>query len=114
MNQSSSSIYCGLCGRHLTDPQSIKQGCGPICAEKALSFLSACGTSDAEIDILRSIDDQYINRQIRLFYGAMFAGRRKDATHFMMMARRRNDEREREVAILMKPKGAPKIEGWDV
>lgn len=25
---------CGCCGRELTDPESIRQGIGPICADK--------------------------------------------------------------------------------
>ena len=33
-NQSSGAIHCRHCGRRLTDPQSVRRGYGPECAQK--------------------------------------------------------------------------------
>lgn len=78
---------CQICGKQLSDPQSIALGVGPDCAEKRASFVASCGTSDAEVAQLEATGGKAA-RWIRNFRIEMRAGNKKLATYWIEAARR--------------------------
>jgi hypothetical protein len=88
------SRNCSICGRELTDAESIKNGVGPDCAEKQQSFLSGCGTSVEEIGQLALLDDPTVSRWVQKFTAAMRLGHKRNAGYFIQAARRAAEMRE--------------------
>lgn len=73
-----------MCGHPLTDPESIKLGVGPDCAEKRQQFLGVCGTSTDEIGQLTLLDNPTVSRWLSKFSAAMrltFQDGRRRHTH---------------------------------
>lgn len=78
---------CQMCGRTLTDPESIANGVGPECAAKRAAFLAAGGTTIEEIDALALLDNATVIRWISLASRAMRAGCKSDFQSFVQAAR---------------------------
>lgn len=76
--------HCQKCGKLLTDPESVKRGFGPDCAESAADAVSSglqrIGTSEGE---LQSFSDK---RQ-RLILLALARGCERDARLFLAVGR---------------------------
>jgi len=79
---------CEICGKKLTDRESIARGFGPDCAARRASFLSSCETSEAEITRLESAGADSA-RWIRNFRQDMRAGRVRQARQCIDAARRK-------------------------
>ena len=79
---------CQICGRKLTDSESIANGVGPECGAKRASFFSTCGTSEAEIANLEAAGEQSA-RWIRNFRQDMRAGRVRQGRQCIEIARRK-------------------------
>lgn len=82
------SHSCQICGRQLTDDDSIALGVGPDCAAKRGTFYTACDTSEMEIAELESAGDDAA-RWIRNFRQDMRAGRIRQARQCIEIARRK-------------------------
>ena len=85
------SYECQICGRKLTDSESIVLGVGPDCAAKRASFVASCGSSEAEIAALENacVDSA---RWIRNFRQDMRAGRVRQARQCIEIARRKAEQ----------------------
>lgn len=92
------STFCQICGRSLTDRESVQRGVGPECAAKRASFLGSCGTSETEIASLEAVGDDAA-RWVRNFRQDMRAGRVRQARQCIEIARRKADE-VRELAAI--------------
>ena len=65
--QYQSSNFCQICGRHLTDPDSIRRGIGPICAGKNRVPRDSNPSEDPRIKILNGAIAQTIIEAIPEF-----------------------------------------------
>jgi hypothetical protein len=92
--ETNTSAICNLCGRPLVDPESVKLGVGPDCAEKQQAFLSGCGTSVEEIGQLALLGDPTVSRWVQKFSAAMRLGHVRNAGYFIQAARRAAEMRE--------------------
>ena len=86
---------CQICGRQLTDDESIARGFGPDCAAKRATFLASAGTSDAELSALEAAGAA---RWVRNFHTDMRRGRVGAAKCCVEFARR--DVAHKEAAAL--------------
>lgn len=82
------SYSCEICGRQLTDSESIARGFGPDCAARRASFLASVGVSETELTALESAGDASA-RWIRNFRQDMRAGRVRQARQCIDAARRK-------------------------
>lgn len=82
------SSSCQICGRQLTDNESIARGVGPDCAAKRASFVAGCGTTETEIASLESANADSA-RWIRNFRTEMRAGNVRWAKKCLEAARYR-------------------------
>lgn len=80
------SSTCQICGRQLTDSESIARGTGPECAAKRATFVAVCGTTDAEIATLEASSEQAA-KWIRNFRTDMRAGRVRQGRQCIEIAR---------------------------
>lgn len=78
---------CQICGKQLSDPQSLALGVGPDCAEKKSKFLAGAGTSEDELQILAAVNSESA-KWIRNFHTDMRLGRVAYASHAISAARR--------------------------
>jgi len=81
------STTCQICSRPLSDPKSIKNGKGDVCAKKFSGILGTIGTSVEEINTLAKIDDPVVNRWVHLVARAIKARQVRDAARFLAAAR---------------------------
>lgn len=77
---------CSICGKVLTDSESVKVGYGPDCAEKRAAALSGIGSSAEEIEAL--VNDPAAARWVRLVFAALRRKSQRDARQFIQAARR--------------------------
>ncbi|MBL8189216.1 MAG: hypothetical protein JNK38_14505 [Acidobacteria bacterium] len=96
------SYKCQICGRKLTDNESIALGVGPDCAAKRTSFVASCGTSEAEIAALENASGEAA-RWIRNFRQDMRAGRVRQARQCIEIARHKAEQSEPVVTPLVAP-----------
>ena len=82
------SYSCQICGRELTDNESIAAGVGPGCAAKRGTFYTTCGTSETEISSLEAAGPDAA-RWIRNFRTEMRAGNVRWAKKCLESARHR-------------------------
>ena len=85
------SYECQICGKKLTDNESIALGVGPDCAAKRASFVAGCGTSEAEIVALENACADSA-RWVRNFRQDMRAGRVRQARQCIEIARRKAEQ----------------------
>ena len=85
------SQECQICGRKLTDNESISRGVGPECEAKRSTFYTTCATSEAEIARLEVAGEQPA-RWIRNFRQDMRAGRVRQARQCIEIARRKAEQ----------------------
>jgi len=78
---------CEICGRALTNTQSINRGIGPECLEMRSSFVAAVGSSVVEVETLALSADATVRRNIRIAMRALGAGRWDHARRFFIAAR---------------------------
>lgn len=78
---------CTECGKTITDAESIARGIGPDCAAKRASFLSGCGTSEAELAELEAVGPDAA-KWIRNFRQEMSRGSARNANRCITAARR--------------------------
>ncbi|MBL8190293.1 MAG: hypothetical protein JNK38_19915 [Acidobacteria bacterium] len=81
------SSECQICGKKLTDNESIALGVGPDCAAKRASFVASCDTTEAELAVLESANE-CAARWIRNFRQDMRKGRIRQARQCIEIARR--------------------------
>ena len=77
---------CEMCGRRLTDPQSVTLGFGPDCAEARQNLLSGAGITEAELTSWRAVPAA--KRWVDLAFMAVRKGHLKDAQRFFEAAQR--------------------------
>ena len=82
------SRACQICGKALSDPDSIKAGVGPECAGRKQAFLASCGSSLEEIGALTLHADATVRKWIEVAGRAMRKGNCADARRFIEAARR--------------------------
>ena len=79
---------CQLCGRAITNAESLAKGVGPECEAKRQKYLAAAGSSDAEISELALCGDPTVSRWIHKAGCAMAAGKQDQVNLFLEAARR--------------------------
>jgi len=102
------SYECQICGKKLTDNESIALGVGPDCAAKRASFVASCGSSEAEIAALENTGDEAA-RWIRNFRQDMRAGRVRQARQCIEIARRKAEQSSPVVAPVMTAPVVPTV-----
>lgn len=80
---------CQICGRQLTNPESISKGIGPECAGKYASGIQAAGTSFERVTALENIGDRDVNKWIRVAKQSIGQGKIKFAQTCFERADRR-------------------------
>lgn len=77
---------CQQCGRTLTDAESIKQGCGPICADKKQQFVSGLCAEFGITAEQWAVAERINERWFQLGQKAAKAGRKDHARGFFKAA----------------------------
>lgn len=80
---------CQLCGRELTNPESISKGIGPECSAKYAAGIQVAGTSQQRITALENIGDSDTSKWVRVAKQAIGQGNLKFAKTCFERADRR-------------------------
>jgi hypothetical protein len=78
---------CQLCGRSLTNEQSIATGIGPECAGKWAARVSAAGSNLGEIASLTALNLPEVERWVGFAIQALRHGHLRNASCFFAQAR---------------------------
>lgn len=78
---------CDECGRTLTNRESIKNGCGPVCAEKRATNITAIGSAFGISAESWASFEQTNERQATLAYKAFKQGKLEHVKVFLRAAR---------------------------
>lgn len=79
---------CEVCGRQLTDPDSILLGYGPDCAAKRAGFYASGGLSVEDVEALASSELPDVQRWLNSMRAALRHGDGEYAQRFFENARK--------------------------